>query len=83
MNPVINSINYALVERHKALRAVKLESPIDKLVPRLAITRAWDDWIAAYYLSDHGMAKFECAGYIFRHELENLHKLFESEQISR
>ena len=83
MNPVINSINCALVERHKALWAVKLESPIDKLVSRLAITRAWDDWIAAYYLSDHGMAKFERAGYVFRHELENLHKLFESEQISR
>jgi hypothetical protein len=83
VNPVINSIDETLVNRHKALRADKLESQIDQLVSRLVIPSAWDDWIAAYYLSEDGMAEFERAGYGYRQELKNLHKLFEAEQITR
>ncbi len=83
INPVVNSIDDTLAKRHKTLRADKLESQIDQLVSRLVIPSAWDDWIAAYYLSDDGMAEFERAGYGYRLELKNLHRLFESEQVSR
>ncbi len=83
INPVVNSIDGTLAKRYKTLRADKLESQIDQLVSRLVIPSAWDDWIAAYYLSDDGMAEFERAGYSYRQELKQLHRLFEAEQISR
>lgn len=83
INPVVHSVDNELARRHKHLRADKLESQVDSLLSKLFIPDAWDDWIAAYYLTDDGMAEFERAGYKYRQELQQLGDLFESGHLSK
>lgn len=82
VNPVVGSIDHQLAKRHKSLRAEKLEAQVDALLSTLIIPQEWDDWIAAYYLSEDGMLDFERAGYSHRQELKQVQKLFVADQIS-
>jgi hypothetical protein len=81
VNPVISSRNDALVSKHRTLRADKVEWQVDQLVSRIDLPRSLDGWIAAYYLSNDGMAEFERAGYGYRQELKSVQKLYVADQI--
>jgi hypothetical protein len=83
INPVVHSVDNDLARRHKHLRADKLEAQADGLLSKLFIPHVWDDWIAAYYLTDDGMAEFERSGYKYRQELQQLGDLFESGHLSK
>lgn len=83
VNPVVDSIDERLTKRHGTLRADRLESQVYGLMSKLVIPKEWDDWIAAYYLSDDGMAEFERAEYGYRQELKDLRKLYLADQISQ
>ena len=83
INPVVHSMDNDLARRHKHLRADKLEAQVDGLLSKLLIPDVWDDWIAAYYLTNDGMAEFERAGYKYRQELQQLGDLFESGHLSK
>ena len=82
VNPVVNSVDQELAERHKNLRADKIEAQVDRLISKLIVPREWDDWIAAYYLSKDGMAEFERAGYRHRQELQQIRDLFTAGHIA-
>ena len=83
INPVMHSMDNDLARRHKHLRADKLEAQVDGLLSKLFIPDVWDDWIAAYYLTNDGMAEFERAGYKYRQELQQFGDLFESGLLSK
>ena len=83
INPVINSRNDTLVSKHRTLRADKLEAQIDQLVSKMILPRSLDIWIAAYYLSNDGMAEFERAGYGYRQDLKKVQKLYVADQIDQ
>ena len=83
VNPIINSINDSLLSKHRTLRADRLESQVDLLVSRMTIPQSLDIWIAAYYLSNDGMAEFERAGYGYRQDLKKVQKLYVADQIAQ
>jgi DNA invertase Pin-like site-specific DNA recombinase len=82
VNPIINSVDEHLTSRHKYLNTDKLEDQINRLIARLVIPRDWEDLIAAYFLSDDGMAEFERVGYAYRDELRQLGVLYKAGSIS-
>ncbi len=74
---VNNSDWQQLVEAHTTnLKSERAEEQIHQLVTRIVIPEAWYDMIAAYYLSDHGMADFERESFNLRQELNRAKELY-------
>lgn len=72
-----------LVESHITnLRAKKVEEKIDQLLAHFTIPESWYEMIAAYYLSDDGMAEFERESYNLRQELNRAKELYSNGFIS-
>lgn len=72
-----------IVRRHKLLGAEKLEQQADQWMKKFVIPPSWYDWIAAYYLSDNGLAEFECEGHNLRQAQERYQQLYLAGRISR
>ena len=72
-----------VVKRHKLLRAEKLELQADQWMSRLVIPPDWHDWIAAYYLSDDGMAEFEYEGHNLRQAMDRYQQLYLAGRVSK
>lgn len=83
INPVVNSRNHALVNKHRTLRADRLEAQVNQLVSKMLLPHSLDIWIAAYYVSQDGMAEFERAGYGYRQDLKKVQKLYLADQIDQ
>ena len=81
LNPLTATVDHELSKRHKYLNAVRLESQVDRLMERLIIPRVWDEWLAAYFLSDTGIAEFERAGYQHQQEMQQLADLHKAGHI--
>ena len=58
------------------LKAEQAEEQINQMVNRLIIPETWYEMIAAYYLSDHGMADFERESFNLRQELNRAKELY-------
>jgi len=72
-----------LVEAHTTnLRAKKVEAQVDHLISKFTIPESWYETIAAYYLSDDGMAEFERESYNLRQELNRAKELYSNGFIS-
>lgn len=72
-----------LVEAHSTyLKAEKAEEEINKLLATFTIPDAWYEEIAAYYLTDDGMAEFERESYNLRQELNRAKELYSNGFIS-
>jgi len=72
-----------IIRRHKLLGAEKLEQQADQWIKKFVIPPSWYDWIAAYYLSDNGLAEFECEGHNLRQAQERYQQLYLAGRISR
>ncbi len=72
-----NSEWQQLVGAHTTyLKAEQAEEQINQMVNRLIIPETWYEMIAAYYLSDHGMADFERESFNLRQELNRAKELY-------
>ena len=72
-----NSEWQQLVEAHTTyLKAEQAEEQINQMVNRIIIPESWYEMIAAYYLSDHGMADFERESFNLRQELNRAKELY-------
>jgi len=72
-----NSEWQQLVSAHTTyLKAEQAEEQINQMVNRLIIPETWYEMIAAYYLSDHGMADFERESFNLRQELNRAKELY-------
>ena len=72
-----------LVDAHTTnLRAKKVEAQVDQLISNFTIPETWYEMIAAYYLSDDGMAEFERESYNLRQELNRAKELYSNGFIS-
>lgn len=69
-----------LIDAHKSstLHAEEMEEKVRDMMRRFAIPHDWNDMIAAYYLSDHGMADFERESYNLRQELTRFRDMYTS-----
>ena len=66
-----------LVEEHAAfLKAERAEAQITQILSQFTIPDIWYDMIAAFYLSDDGMADFERDSYNLRQELNRVKELY-------
>lgn len=81
LNPLTGTVDHELSKRHKYLNAIRIEAQVDRLMERLMIPHVWDEWLAAYFLSDTGIAEFERAGYLHRQELQQLADLHKAGHI--
>jgi len=72
-----------IIRRHKLLGAKILEQQADQWMKQFVIPPSWYDWIAAYYLSDNGLAEFECEGHNLRQAQERYQQLYLAGRISR
>lgn len=70
LNPLVTKQDASLKERHKTLRADKMEPQVDAIMSRLVIKPEWHETIMAYYLSDEGMSDFEREGHNLRQTLK-------------
>lgn len=73
----------AIIKRHKLLGAEKLEQQVGEWTNRFVIPPEWHDWIAAYYLSDDGMAEFEYEGHNLRQALDRYQQLYLAGRITK
>lgn len=72
-----------LVDAHSTnLRAAQAEAQINRLLSQFSIPDSWNEMIAAYYLSDDGMAEFERESYNLRQELNRAKELYSNGFIS-
>jgi hypothetical protein len=69
-----------LIDAHptSTLHADEMEKQVHDLMKRFVIPQEWHDLIAAYYLSDHGMADFERESYNLRQELARFQDMYSS-----
>ena len=68
---------HKLVDAHSTnLKAVQAEEQINRLLSQFSIPDSWYEMIAAYYLSDDGMAEFERESYNLRQELNRAKELY-------
>lgn len=81
LNPLVDTVDHELSKRHKYLNALRIETQVDRLMEKLIIPRIWDEWLAAYFLSDTGIAEFERAGYLHRQEMQQLADLHKAGHI--
>jgi len=83
MSAASNSAWKMLVNAHSAnIKAKQAEEQINRLISQLAIPYPWYDMIAAYYLSDNGMADFERESFNLRQELNRAKELYSNGFIS-
>ena len=55
-----------------------MEDQVHQIMMRFIIPQEWYEMIAAYYLSDHGMADFERESYNLRQELTRFRDMYTS-----
>lgn len=69
-----------LIKAHptSTVHADALEGQVNELMNRFVIPADWYEMIAAYYLSDHGMADFERESYNLRQELSRFRDMYTS-----
>lgn len=69
-----------LIQAHSTstVHADALEGHVNELMNRFVIPTDWYEMIAAYYLSDHGMADFERESYNLRQELSRFRDMYTS-----
>lgn len=67
-----------LIDAHptSTLHADEMEEQVHSMMKRFVIPREWYEMIAAYYLSDHGMADFERESYNLRQELTRFRDMY-------
>ncbi len=82
LNPRVDAVNEELSKRHRYLNAARIETQVDAVLERLNFPSVWDEWLAAYFLSDTGIAEFERAGYQHRQELQQLAALHKAGHIT-
>lgn len=83
LNPLVTEHDPSLKERHKTLRADKMELQVDAMMSRLVIQPEWHETIMAYFLTDEGMSKFEREGYNLRQSLKRYKELHLAGHLSK
>ena len=64
-----------LAQRHQLIPRAKIEAAITALIDRLTIPTDWRDSIAAYYLTDAGLADFKRQGYVLQQQLQRVREM--------
>jgi hypothetical protein len=69
-----------LIDAHptSTLHADDMEAQAHQFMKQMVIPKEWYEMIAAYYLSDHGMADFERESYNLRQELTRFREMYTS-----
>ena len=69
-----------VIEAHgtSTIHADDMEEQVHQLMKMIRIPQEWYEMIAAYYLSDHGMADFERESYNLRQELSRFRDMYSS-----
>ncbi len=69
-----------LIDAHptSTIHSEDMESQVQNLMNHFVIPEEWYEMIAAYYLSDHGLAKFERESYNLRQELTRFRDMYTS-----
>lgn len=60
-----------------------MDDQVHQRMKRFTIPQEWHEMIAAYYLSDHGMAEFERESYNLRQELARFRDMYTSGYITQ
>ena len=83
MGVIGNTMWQQLVEAHTTnVKSDLAEAKVNQLLSQLVIPKAWYEMIAAYYMSDNGMADFERESFNLRQELNRAKELYSNGYIN-
>ncbi len=71
-----------LAQQHQLIPRDKIEAAIGAFINRLVLPADWTDHIAAYYLTDAGLAEFKRQGYELQQKLQHVRELRSQELLT-